>query len=336
MLASHSVITVEWTFLTAAVLLVGARLYVRVRMRKQPVSLSDGWLCIAAAFALGLVICDTLTYKANAMDNFSLDSVYVGQIRFATNYLFDCGMYFPKFSMLATYFKLIPKANNIYMAALWMITGVTAFGFLCTFFADTFWCGANPAVNWSADNNTCSAFTSMALVRLNWSWNFVAEALMFLFPFPIIRMLNLLPREKIALSLIFALGFTTLVVSTGRFITMLHVDNDISIYIWATAELTVSVMAVSMTALRPLLRSITHFLMSSVPDYTHRSRFKVALSRIESDKNESRSMWRDSGTAGTAARGEVESPADSEIELNDLRGSQEYRTEITAALSTEV
>ncbi|KAF5979242.1 hypothetical protein FBULB1_5809 [Fusarium bulbicola] len=54
------------------------------------------------------------------------------------------------------------------------------------------------------------------------------------------------------------LGVITIAVSVGRFTTMVYVDNAISIYIWATAEICISVIVVALTAVRPLLRKLTN------------------------------------------------------------------------------
>ncbi|KAF5975884.1 hypothetical protein FCOIX_7421 [Fusarium coicis] len=66
------------------------------------------------------------------------------------------------------------------------------------------------------------------------------------------------PRKKIGLAVVFGLGIITIAVSVGRFVTMVYVDNAISIYIWATAEICISVIVVALTAVRPLLRKLTN------------------------------------------------------------------------------
>lgn len=81
-------------------------------------------------------------------------------------------------------------------------------------------------------------------------------------------------RKKIGLAVVFSLGVITIAVSVGRFITMVYVDNAISIClspqsylnlisnmvldIWATAEICISVIVVALTAVRPLLRKLTN------------------------------------------------------------------------------
>jgi len=51
-----------------------------------------------------------------------------------------------------------------------------------------------------------------------------------IYPFPIVVNLMLqTKREKFGLGALFAMGFITIGVSIGRFITMIYVDNSISI-----------------------------------------------------------------------------------------------------------
>lgn len=70
------------------------------------------------------------------------------QIRFASNYLFDAGLYFPKISMVTIYFQLLPRHNRPLRWALYFTAAFTLASFFVTIFVDTFWCGVNPAVNW--------------------------------------------------------------------------------------------------------------------------------------------------------------------------------------------
>ncbi|KAM0405789.1 hypothetical protein ACHAQC_000878 [Fusarium culmorum] len=60
---------------------------------------------------------------------------------------------------------------------------------------------------------------------------------------------------------------------------MLHVHNDISIYIWATAEICISVMIVALTALRPLLRKMTNSVSTSSDDRSGNPSRKTGLTR---------------------------------------------------------
>ncbi|KAG8676512.1 hypothetical protein FPOAC2_02613 [Fusarium poae] len=268
MISSKAVMSFEWSLMVIAYVLVAARVYVRVWLRNARLYSADYLLFAGLAACQGLLICDTLTFRMHAMDDFTINSVALKKIRFATNYFFDFGIYFPKFSILAFYFNLVPCTHPGMRTLLYALTGLTASFSLVTFFSDTFWCGPDPSVNWmDTDEEHCQAFMSMELMRLNWSMNFTSEVLNVLYPLPLLKELKVNSRRKRAgLAIIFGLGFITIIVSIGRFIQTTFVSNDISIYIWATAEICISVMVVASTALRPLLRKMSNISMLSSHD----------------------------------------------------------------------
>ncbi|KAM0302281.1 hypothetical protein ACHAPM_004272 [Fusarium culmorum] len=271
----------EWTILIFAYFLVACRVYVRMFLRGVGLHAADYWLIVGLVSCQGLLICDTLTFRMHAMDDFVLanNSIPIKKIRFATNYFFDTGIYFPKFSIIAFYFNLVPVTNPTMRRALFGLTGITvAFAFI-TVFCDTFWCGPNPSVNWAEGEQTCTVFTSMTLMRLNWALNFITEVLNLVFPIPLLQGLMTSTRKKIGLAVVFGMGIITIAVSIGRFVTMLHVHNDISIYIWATAEICISVMIVALTALRPLLRKMTNSVSTSSDDRSGNPSRKTGLTR---------------------------------------------------------
>ncbi|KAL6921248.1 hypothetical protein FSST1_005274 [Fusarium sambucinum] len=265
MISSKAVMSFEWSLMSIAYILVAARVYVRVWLRNSRLYSADYLLFAGLAACQGLLICDILTYRMHAMDDFTITSVELKKIRFATNYFFDFGIYFPKFSILAFYFNLVPFTHPGMRTLLYALTGLTASFSLVTFFSDTFWCGPDPSVNWlDTDEEHCQAFMSMELMRLNWSMNFTSEVLNVLYPLPLLKELKVNSRRKrVGLAIIFGLGFITIFVSIGRFIQTTFVSNDISIYIWATAEICISVMVVASTALRPLLRKMSNISMLS-------------------------------------------------------------------------
>ncbi|EAT88773.1 hypothetical protein SNOG_03568 [Parastagonospora nodorum SN15] len=179
-------------------------------MRMKALLLSDAFLLLATLACMGLVICDILTYKAGAMSNFTDPRVSILKVRFATNYVFDVGLYFPKFSILAFYYMIIPISAPETRTALHVLTVFVVLSTIITFFGDTFWCGPNPAVNWRLQE-------------------------VFVLPLPIIRNLKIpRKRERAGLLVLFLLGAITIAVSAARFIAMLMVANNIAICNTAT------------------------------------------------------------------------------------------------------
>ncbi|KAH7040023.1 uncharacterized protein B0I36DRAFT_357384 [Microdochium trichocladiopsis] len=265
MVSPEGVIASEWTVTILALIFLGLRLYVRITQRQKNLIWSEVWLVMGASWLLGLVICDTITYRKGAMSEFADQTdVEIKQLRFATNYLFDAGLYFPKLSMVTIYFQLLPRHVRPLRWALYFTAVFTAAAFLIAIFVDTFWCGLNVPVNWSPDPAACSTFSSEFVFHLNWSFCFISEVLLLALPFPLLKTLRTANRhETVSLVFLFALGIITIAVSAGRFATMMVLVNDISIYVWATTEFAVSQIIVSSMALRPLMKRIWSSVYSS-------------------------------------------------------------------------
>ncbi|KAL8391835.1 hypothetical protein RB595_002150 [Gaeumannomyces hyphopodioides] len=277
MVKPSEVMAIEWLMVTLAWILVGLRVSVRFRMNHAHllvIVVSDLLLVLAALSILGLVVCDTLTYRMGAMSDFGMISEELGKIRFATNYLFDAGLYLPKLSMLAIYYQLIPRHQKALRAGLYLVTAVTVAAVLVTVFTDTFWCGPDPSVNWAVGEKVCSTFTSTTLMVTNWSLCITIEALIFLLPIPLLRQVrSLVGAQKAGLVVVFSLGIVTMIVSAGRFISMMYTGNFISVYVWATTEFAVSIMIVACMALRPLATK------------TWRATAKIITSRLSGNRS---------------------------------------------------
>ncbi|KAJ4324098.1 hypothetical protein N0V84_004064 [Fusarium piperis] len=303
MVSSAAVIAGEWTLFSLALSLVAARLLVRLYLNRDHLYVADIWLLVAIFSALGLLICDTLAFQTGDMANFTNPSVRLWKIRFAVSYFFDVGLYFPKFSIIAFYYTLVPPTQPRMRVAL------------------------------STEPGTCKAYDSALMLRIDWSLNFVTEFLNAVFPFPIVRNLKLPKlRDKIGLGIILGLGIITVAITIARFTHMINAGAVFSNYLWTVAEICVSIMVVALTALRPLLRKISHLLNYSLNSsgYESRdigtstgSRFKATRSKATQSQN--RTYWRN--ITGTQQNGAGTDDNGSEVQLNELKPGQVLKTE---------
>jgi hypothetical protein len=71
----------EWILLIFAYLFVAARIYTRVIRLRSKLDWSDWLLIVSALDALGLIICDTLTYQMGVLDEYET-SVRLSKVRF--------------------------------------------------------------------------------------------------------------------------------------------------------------------------------------------------------------------------------------------------------------
>ncbi|KAK7215009.1 hypothetical protein V2G26_003012 [Clonostachys chloroleuca] len=190
----------------------------------------------------------------------------------------------------------------------------------------------------------------MTMMQIHWSMNFSTEVFNVILPFPILRDLNLRkPREKFALGVIFGLGLLTISVSIGRFINMATQGNNFDacmyslilplscvqdrpgipkifhgIYsnlikkldLWASSELYVSIMVVSSTALRPLLRKISHIANPNQTETVDQSIFQTKSGGVRMETGESRPTGSPhSGLGWRAQSGKADAEAGSQVEL---------------------
>ncbi|TVY35991.1 hypothetical protein LOCC1_G007591, partial [Lachnellula occidentalis] len=228
-LTGSSVMATEWSLLGIAYAFVATRMAIRLFNQQKALLVSDVFLLLSSAFALGLAITDTLTYKLGGLDGKDIEDpstlVRMGKIAFAGNYFYDTAIYFPKFSILALYRRLIPQTMPRLRLALWIVSGFVLVSCLTTCLADTFWCGANVASNWSLETNACSSFASVPLFHLDWSLNFISDVFIFVLPFPLFQNLTLARRQLYGLIFTFALGLITIAVNVARFATIILTQN---------------------------------------------------------------------------------------------------------------
>lgn len=168
---------------------------------RQKLDWSDWLLLASAGIALGLIICDTLTYQMGVLDDYetseklskvsfaptipikgvtttshnivSGDVLTSGeQISFASNYFYDFGMGFPKLSMLAFYWAFFRSSISSGMRkTLYSITAFVCVCYLTILWDDTFFCGKDVSVQWSQEEGACSVFYAPEPFILNFTLN---------------------------------------------------------------------------------------------------------------------------------------------------------------------
>src|SRR6478735_12634445 len=79
----------EWSFMTLAYITVACRIYVRLVMRKARLFSADYWLILGLLSCQGLLICDTITYSMDAMDDFTIDNVAIRKVGMQCKYETD-------------------------------------------------------------------------------------------------------------------------------------------------------------------------------------------------------------------------------------------------------
>ncbi|EUC39822.1 hypothetical protein COCMIDRAFT_31108 [Bipolaris oryzae ATCC 44560] len=332
-----SAIVIEWCLYVTSIILAGCRFGVHIRNKTTSMVVADLWLVLAVLNCTALIACDTATYKVNEMNNFISPSEYVRKLRYATMYLFDGGLFIPKFSMLAFYIRIIPATSPKMRKGLWAVVFFVTASAIAAYVAITFWCGTDLAINWSDKPGACSAFSAKPLGQLTWSLNIISEIFIFLLPLPIIRSLNFrYRREKAGLLCMFMLGSLTITSSIVRFAVQDLVVNNLPMYILAMAEYTISIMIISCLSLRPLLRKIHRIATDSgqgssrTPPFSRSAKF-FHRSNAEHHggitSGQLSSTWRKSRPKGPVyIEGAIaENGYGSQVELTELQTERIYK-----------
>ncbi|KAJ0299804.1 hypothetical protein COL516b_008923 [Colletotrichum fioriniae] len=125
--AKEAVVPIEAVLLGLAIILVLARLWLRLVRQHQKLTISDWILIVSLLDATALFTTDTMAYSLGGMDEYDPDApqapvdeqVLLMKVAFAGNYFYDTGIYFPKIALLAFYFKLVPPTMPILRKALY-------------------------------------------------------------------------------------------------------------------------------------------------------------------------------------------------------------------------
>ncbi|EKJ69678.1 hypothetical protein FPSE_10092 [Fusarium pseudograminearum CS3096] len=329
--AKEAVVPIEAVLFAVASFLVLARLTLRAVRQRQSLTVSD-WFLIASWFdAAALFGTDTASYNLGGMDEYDPeapprsieDQVALAKISFAGNYFYDTGIYLPKLALLALYFKLIPQTLPMLRKALYASTALTGTFMVTTCFLDTFWCGANVAVNWDPEGG-CSTFESKMVFRIDWGMNLVSDILVFLLPFPLLFGLQLSRRYMVGLIAIFASGIITVGASIGRFITIDTIHAWTNVYVLSMTELAAAIVVVSLPALKSLLHGFGLRSTKQGTTQTGSGYHKHSATVTSSSHFNMLSSGRDRNAEpyGTTARVAAvpEEDSGSEVELTNLQG----------------
>ncbi|KAH6974972.1 archaeal flagellin N-terminal-like domain-containing protein [Ilyonectria sp. MPI-CAGE-AT-0026] len=248
----------EWILLAVAYVFVALRVYTRLFRLRQKLDWSDWLLVVSAVDALGLIICDTLTYQMGVLDEWA-PSVKLSKISFASNYFYDVGMVFPKLSMLAFYWGyFLPDISLTMRRVLYGITAFVCASYTAILWDDTFFCGKNVSVQWSQEEGACSVFYAPEPFILNFTLNLACY--LAVYSLPAILLIQGVLKPSKGLTLTFVLGTLTIFSTVVRFACLkIGTGQENLVYPLSMVEITLALTVVALPGLKPLLdRSPVH------------------------------------------------------------------------------
>ncbi|KAF2123836.1 hypothetical protein P153DRAFT_351318 [Dothidotthia symphoricarpi CBS 119687] len=244
----------EWILLVLAYLFVGARIYARLFRLRERLDWSDYLLIASALDALGLIICDTLTFQMGVMDEYET-SEKLSKISYSSNYFYDFGMGFPKLSMLAFYWTFFDlKTRPAMRKILWVMAVFVVACYLTILFDDTFFCGKDVSVQWSQEEGACSVFYAPEPFILNFTLNLACYFIVY--AVPLVLLIQGVLKASAGVNLTFVLGALTIMSGVVRFICLnVGTGQENLVYPLSMVEMALSIIVVSLPGLKPLLGS---------------------------------------------------------------------------------
>ncbi|CAN9338102.1 unnamed protein product [Alternaria alternata] len=246
---------VEWTFLVVACAFVALRIHAHVYFHRKRLNWSEILLIASVLDALGLIICDTLTFQMGVLDDYQA-SERLYKISFASNYFYDFGLGLPKLSMLAFYWSFFDL--NRHRTVQKLLLFVTAFVIVCyltSLFDDTFFCGKDISVQWSQEEGACSVFYAQEPFILNFALGLTCYLAIYVLPTTLLVQGILETSTAVVLTL--AMGTLPIVTGIVRFICLkVRTGQENLVYILSMVELTLAIIVASLPGLKaPWLRN---------------------------------------------------------------------------------
>ncbi|KAL9561407.1 hypothetical protein ACKAV7_014762 [Fusarium commune] len=253
-------IVIQGILLGLALVVIILRCWARLWFERATLTISEYFAWVGWIFSLGWFICSTVALRilikhpavgprlvVNNLDY--LKTVFVAE------YFFDIGIYWPKLSITAFYWFLIPHVFGSLRTALYVITAYLVCCLIAAILTVTLitWPISD---NWSIENQLESAWNSYPVFVVQWCLNFSTDLSLFCFPFFILKHLSLRPEQKLGLIGIFSLGAITLTVSLARFVAYNITDfglDDASGNTLCTAEMTTAVIVVCLPGLKKFI-----------------------------------------------------------------------------------
>ncbi|CAF3472709.1 unnamed protein product [Fusarium graminearum] len=267
-----ALIIVQGILVILALCVVILRCGTRICLERRTLTVSDHFAWIGWLFAVGWFVSSAIATDIVDNNPVTDDEGLVHDVRylktvFIAEYCFDVGIYWPKLSITAFYWRLIPDIFRSLRIALYAITTYLVCCMMVAFLLNTLIAG-NISNNWSIENQLLSAWNAFPNFITQWCMNFSTDLLLFCFPFFILPQLMLRKEQKLGLIGVFSLGAITITVNLTRFIinnvASFQLD-DASGNTLCTAEMTTAVIVVCLPGLKKFVKR------SKLPTTTDRS-----------------------------------------------------------------
>ncbi|KAJ5215985.1 uncharacterized protein N7498_002392 [Penicillium cinerascens] len=157
------------------------------------------------------------------------------KIIFAAAYLYDACITFPKLSVLCFYHRVLKRGGIWVRPTLWAVGTLCVCWLIGAWLATTFQCTPVHA-SWDPVPNA-KCFTQWKFFTGTAAPSAVLDVIILLIPLPLLWSLHMTKAKKVMLTGLFICGYSVVILSLGRLITLLKAGSDLEADLtWTTIE----------------------------------------------------------------------------------------------------
>ncbi|KAH7227216.1 uncharacterized protein BKA55DRAFT_584297 [Fusarium redolens] len=270
-----AVLISEWLLLSIAAAMILARLWLRIRINRQRLLLSDVFICLAWFSAVASASVDVYLKCVGILrqDEDAFLQIYDGDPKtrqsallyfWAGTFAFFTAFWCSKMAILAFYLQVFPPVFRIYRIIIWLVIAYSASGYIVAMALNLFLCWPLQR-NWATDQTACIAEIQVKIGwRVGWALHFSSDVIIFVLPFMILRNLRMDKLVRFGVYCTFGLGAINIIFCLVRFLVVeasTDIDNGKMVpltllELWSSTDCNISVIIACMPALRPYLRLI--------------------------------------------------------------------------------
>ncbi|KAH9828059.1 integral membrane protein [Teratosphaeria destructans] len=258
-------------FTSLALTTVILRLLTRLRIVKNP-GLDDILITIAMIFDIGLAVCTGIEVR-NGMGRpiaslSNEDLIITFKSLYASIIVYNVALCFTKFSILVQYLRIFTTSKPFAIAVRLTMTAVALYE-IWSIISSIIFCWPIEAF-WDHSIQNARCLSKEAVWFANAACNIVTDIAIAIIPIPVISTLQLAKRTKIVLTIVFALGGFTCVVSILRIESLYAVSTakdqtkaNGQTALWSMLEIQTGIMCSCLPTLKGLITKVMPQLFTS-------------------------------------------------------------------------
>ncbi|KAI3571634.1 hypothetical protein IWW34DRAFT_894654 [Fusarium oxysporum f. sp. albedinis] len=266
-----AVLAVNYTLITLAAIIIGARIYLRLVIQRQKLVAADWIRILAWCSAFATASFDVVFMKKGALDaeiNYTLSNWEVKPEKLERVLRHMWAVIIPYFttfclyksSLLVIYLQLFPPFMTKRRLVLWAVVAYCVLAYIISICLQLF-LSFPIRRNWSivGPDEFCDDWALVTTFQVAWTLHFIGSLSLFALPFLVLYKLNMRTKVKVSVYCVFLLGLVDIAFSLTRFLTIQlsnvgDFQSITTVELWSALDAYIGLIIACLPALRPYLR----------------------------------------------------------------------------------